>query len=71
MTPARLRLAAWLSLLNAFASIPVVALLGSLAAGDSLTFRALHAAVLVAALVIYAVTLFTLRDSTRPSCTAE
>jgi hypothetical protein len=61
VTPARLRLAAWLSLLNAFASIPVVALLGSLAAGNSLTFRALHAAVLVAALVIYAVTLFTLR----------
>jgi hypothetical protein len=62
VTPARLRLAAWLSLGNAFASIPVVALLDSLAAGESLTFRALHAVVLVAALVIYAVTLFTLRD---------
>jgi hypothetical protein len=62
VTPARLRLAAWLSLINAFASIPVVALLGSLAAGDSLLLRALHAAVLAAALIIYAVTLFTLRD---------
>ena len=61
MTPARLRLAAWLSLFNAFASIPVVALLGSLAVGDSLTFRVLHAVVLVAALAVYAVTLFTLR----------
>ncbi len=61
MTPARLRLAGWLSLVNAFASVPLVALLGSLAAGDSLTLRALHAAVLVAALIIYAVTLLTLR----------
>ena len=61
MTPTRLRLAGWLSLVNAFASVPLVALLGSLAAGDSLTFRMLHAVVLVAALIIYAVTLLTLR----------
>ena len=61
MTPARLRLAAWLSLVNAFASVPLVALLGSLAAGDSLTLRVLHAVVLVVALLIYAVTLLTLR----------
>jgi hypothetical protein len=61
VTPARLRLAAWLSLVNAFAAVPAVALLGSLAAADRPLLRAAHAAVLVAALAVYAVTLFTLR----------
>ena len=61
MTPVRLRVAAWLSLVNAFAAVPAVALLGSLAAADSVALRALHAAVLVAALIVYAVTLYTFR----------
>lgn len=61
MTPSRLRLAAWLSLANAFAAVPVVALLGSLAVADRPVLRALHAGVLAVALVVYAVTLFTLR----------
>jgi hypothetical protein len=61
VTSTRLRLAAWLSLVNAFAAVPAVALFGSLAAGESLTLRALHGTVLIAALVVYAVTLFTFR----------
>ena len=61
MTPSRLRLAAWLSLANAFAAVPAVALLGSLAAADRPLLRTAHAAVLVAALAVYAFTLFTLR----------
>jgi hypothetical protein len=61
VTPARLRLAAWLSLANAFAAVPAVALLGSLAAGDRPVLRIVHAAVLVGALGVYAFTLFTLR----------
>jgi hypothetical protein len=61
VTPRRLRLAAWLSLVNAFAAVPAVALLGSLAGADSVALRALHGAVLLAALLVYAVTMFTFR----------
>jgi hypothetical protein len=61
VTPRRLRLAAWLSLANAFAAVPAVALLSSLAVDESVLLRALHAAVLLAAVAVYAVTLFTFR----------
>ncbi|HKZ05294.1 MAG TPA: hypothetical protein VJU81_07470 [Methylomirabilota bacterium] len=61
MRPARLRLAAWLSLANAFAAVPAVALLGGLAVADRPVLRVVHAAVLVGALAVYAFTLFTLR----------
>jgi hypothetical protein len=61
VTSAQLRLAAWLSLVNAFAAVPAVALLGSLAVADRPVLRAVHIAVLVVALAVYAVTLFTLR----------
>ena len=61
MTLRRLRLAAWLSLANAFAAVPAVALLSSLAVDESVLLRALHAAVLLAAVAVYAVTLFTFR----------
>jgi hypothetical protein len=61
VTPLRLRLAAWLSLVNAFVAVPAVALLSWLAADDSALLRTLHAAVLLAAVAAYAVTLFTFR----------
>lgn len=61
MTPARLRLSGWLSLVNAFAAVPAVALFGGLAAGESLALRGIHAGILIAALVVYAMTLFTFR----------
>ncbi len=61
MTPRRLRLAAWLSLVNAFVGVPAVALLSWLAVDESALLGTLHAAVLLAAVAAYAVTLFTFR----------
>jgi hypothetical protein len=61
VTPRRLRLAAWLSLVNAFVGVPAVALLSWLAVDESVFLCTLHAAVLLAAVAAYAVTLFTFR----------
>jgi hypothetical protein len=61
VTPRLLRPAAWLSLANAFLAVPAIALLSSLAVDESVLLRALHAAVLLAAVAAYAVTLFTFR----------
>ena len=60
MTPARLRLVAGLSLVNAFA-VPGLALLGSLAATEGVGLRVLHTLALIAALAVYAATLLALR----------